>query len=303
VMAMTGLAERGAEADGYVAQAKSLMGQEKYAEAIEQVELALGVHQTGEEAQRLKKEIEAKLSLTLNLGNGVTMRLVRIAPGNFMMGSPPTEESRSGDEAQHAVTISRPLYMGVTEVTQEQYEAVMGGNPSYFKGAKNPVEQVSWNEATEFCQKLSQRTGKSFRLPTEAEWEYACRAGTTTPFHTGSTLSTDQANYDGNHTYGPGGEKGVYRQETTPAATFKPNAWGLYDMHGNVSEWCYDAYKADLSNKSRGPRVEGDVSTARVLRGGSWDGNPQRCRSALRIGFVPDYRYLTLGFRVAMDSP
>lgn len=244
----------------------------------------------------------AGMQLTLNLGKGVTMKLVCIPAGTFMMGSPKSEKNRSSDESpQHAVTISKPFYMGACEVTQEQYQAVMGKNPSNFKGANNPVEQVSWNDAVAFCQALSRKTGKRVQLPTEAQWEYACRAGTTTPFHTGETISTDQANYDGNFTYG-NGKKGEYRKRTIRVGSFKPNAFGLYDMHGNVWEWCSDWYgkyaNANIAN------LQGSTSwSLRVLRGGSWIYNPGRCRSAIRYRFIPDYRYDYIGFRVVVVFP
>jgi formylglycine-generating enzyme required for sulfatase activity len=127
------------------------------------------------------------------------------------------------------------------EVTQEQYQQIMGSNPSNFKGAKRPVEKVSWNDAVEFCKKLSQKTRHKYRLPSEAEWEYACRAGTTTPFHFGETITTELTNYDGDYTYASG-LKGKYRKQTTEVGTFPPNAFGLYDMHGNVWEWCQDTW-------------------------------------------------------------
>jgi len=145
--------------------------------------------------------------------------------GSFLMGAPKTEQgSFEWERPQHRVEIA-PFYMGRYPVTQRQYQAVMGENPSRFKGENNPVERVSWHKAKEFCQKLSKKTGKTYRLPSEAQWEYACRAGTTTPFYFGETISTDQANYNGKHTYG-NGKKGVYRKKTTPVGSFPPNAFG-----------------------------------------------------------------------------
>ena len=158
------------------------------------------------------------------------------------MGSPKEEKERKDDEIQHKVTLTKGFYMGVYTVTQEQWQEVMGNNPSHFKGEKNlPVEHVSWDDCQEFIKKLREKDKKPYRLPTEAEWEYACRAGTTTPFHFGETISTDQANYNGNFTYG-NGKKGVYREKTTPVGSFPANAWGLHDMHGNVWQWCQDWY-------------------------------------------------------------
>ena len=160
--------------------------------------------------------------------NSIGMKFVWIPPGNFMMGSPKEEkERRSTDETQHKVTLTKGFYMGVYTVTQEQWQEVMGNNPSHFKGEKNlPVEKVSWDDCQEFIKKLREKDKKAYRLPTEAEWEYACRAGTTTPFHFGETISTDQANYNGNVIYG-NGKKGVYRKKTTPVGSFPANAWGF----------------------------------------------------------------------------
>ncbi|MEH2434535.1 MAG: SUMF1/EgtB/PvdO family nonheme iron enzyme [Nostoc sp.] len=172
-----------------------------------------------------------------DLGNGITLEMVQIPGGTFTMGSPEREADRYENESpQHQVKVSG-FFMGKYAVTQAQYQAVMGNNPSNFKGEKRPVEQVSWDEAVEFCEKLSQKTGNTYRLPSEAEWEYACRAGTTTPFYFGETITTDLVNYDGNYPYGSA-PKGEYREQTTDVGKFPPNSFGLYDMHGNVWEWC-----------------------------------------------------------------
>jgi formylglycine-generating enzyme required for sulfatase activity len=241
-------------------------------------------------------------TLTLGLGGGVTMELVRIPAGEFMMGSPSGEARRDDEEGpRHRVRITRPFYMGKYEVTQEQYEAMMGEHPARFNGAKNPVERVSWNDASEFCRRLSARTGRDVRLPTEAEWEYACRAGTTTPFHFGSTINTSQANYDGNYTYGSG-PKGVYRKKAVPVGSFPPNAWGLYDMHGNVWEWCADWYDSDYYARSPTADPKGPShGEGRVLRGGSWYSYPWGCRSASRHGLSPTFTNYGDGFRVVVS--
>jgi formylglycine-generating enzyme required for sulfatase activity len=175
-----------------------------------------------------------------NFTNSIGMKFVWIPPGSFMMGSPKGEKGRAANETQHKVTLTKGFFMGVYTVTQEQWKEVMGNNPSFFRGKKNlPVENVTWNDCQEFVKKLREKDKKAYRLPTEAEWEYACRAGTTTPFYFGETISTDQANYDGNSVYG-NGKKGIYRGKTTPVGSFPPNAFGLYDMHGNLWQWCQD---------------------------------------------------------------
>jgi len=251
----------------------------------------------------------------LDLGNNVKMRLVLIPAGKFMMGSPATEAGRGSEEGpQHEVTISKPFYMGVFEVTQEQYEQVMGVNPSSFKGAKNPVENVSWDDAVEFCQKLSARTGKRVMLPTEAQWEYACRAGTTTAFHTGDVLKPGQANAVFAQISKPGvwdaimawvGESSAQKTtQTRPAGSFPPNGFGLYGMHGNVWEWCSDWYDGDYYANSPKTDPQGpEGGSYRVLRGGCWDSSPAVCRSAYRLWSSPDSRYFVIGFRVSVDLP
>ncbi|QTA82859.1 Sulfatase-modifying factor enzyme domain-containing protein [Desulfonema limicola] len=174
----------------------------------------------------------------------IKMKFVYIRPGEFMMGSPKDEPERSDDEVLHKVILTKGFYMQTTPVTQAQWKAVMGSNPSRFKdgGDNCPVENVSWDDAQDFIKALNKTAGKQkYRLPTEAEWEYACRAGTKTPFYTGRCLGTDQANYDGNNPL-KGCPKGIYRKKTTPVGSFPSNPWGLYDMHGNVWEWCQDWY-------------------------------------------------------------
>jgi formylglycine-generating enzyme required for sulfatase activity len=232
-------------------------------------------------------------TITLDFGTGVTMKLVLIPAGKFIMGSPDSEKDHNASEGpQHEVTISRPFYIGVTEVTQAQYEAVTGKNPSKFKGPDNPVETVSWDDAMAFCKALSGRTGKAVRLPTEAEWEYACRAGTKTAFYFGGDA-------------GKLGEYAWFNQnsgsKTHPVGLKKPNAFGLYDMHGNVLEWCSDRYGPYADAKSTDPT--GPTSgTDRVPRGGCWIYDPLGSRSATRFKKPQDCRFERLGVRVAVDA-
>ncbi len=237
---------------------------------------------------------------TVDLGGGVTLELVWCPPGTFTMGSPESEAERIDDETQHQVTLTQGFWMGKYEVTQAQWEAVMGNNPSGFKSdPRLPVEAVSWEDCQEFLDKLNGRvSGGGFRLPTEAQWEHACRAGTATPFHFGETISTEQANYNGNYTYGNGRE-GVYREKTVVVGSFSSNAWGLHDMHGNIWEWCSDWYDAEFYGKSTARDPENTAkSEFRALRGGSWYYNPGDCRSAGRSGGNPANRDVDWGFRV-----
>jgi formylglycine-generating enzyme required for sulfatase activity len=229
--------------------------------------------------------------------NSLGMKFVWVPPGNFMMGSPKEEENRHDDEALHKVTLSKGFYMAIHLVTQEQWKVVMGNSPSNFKGEKNlPVEQVSWNDCQEFVKKLRKKDKNLYRLPTESEWEFACRAGTKTPFHFGNTISTDEANYNGKFTYG-NGKKGVNREKTTPVGNFPANAWGLFDMHGNVQQWCQDWWEAYPKNDVTDPQGP-EEGNERVMRGGSWNQSPQGCRSACRLGFEPSFRLDSCGFRV-----
>lgn len=225
------------------------------------------------------------------------------------MGSPDSEQGRESDEGpQHRVTITKPFYLGMTEVTQEQYEQMMGTNPSAFQGDPNrPVEQVSWDDAVAFCRKLGQQEGENYRLPTEAEWEYACRSGSTARFSFGDDDSElwrygnycDQSNTGGHkwqdNTHDDGHDK------TAPVGSYAPNAWGLYDMHGNVWEWCadwYGAYASSAVTDSTGPTL----GSNRVRRGGCWSLTARYCRSAFRNFSVPSYRDYFLGLRVAREA-
>ena len=249
---------------------------------------------------------------TEDLGNGISLEMVLIPGGTFLMGSPETELGRYNKESpQHQVTV-KPFFMGKFLVTQAQWKAVaalpqininLNHNPSYFKGKNRPVERVSWNEAQEFCARLAQKTGKIYRLPSEAEWEYACRAGTTTPFHFGETITTDLVNYDGNYTYG-NAPTGIWRQQTTDVGIFPPNAFGLYDMHGNVWEWCADHWHENYNGApSDGSVWEfGGRDDFRLLRGGEWIVYPWVCRSAFRDHSFLDYRHSSIGFRVVCPS-
>ncbi len=249
--------------------------------------------------------------------NSIGMKLVLITAGKFLMGSPKDEKDRLPDEEQHEVSITKPFYLGVYVVTQAEYEKVMGNNPSYFSakgGGKAsvkdmdtgqfPVEQVSWDDAVAFCKKLSElpeekKAGWVYRLPTEAEWEYACRAGTKTPFHYGDSLSSKQANFSGGFPYG-GADKGPFLMRTAKVGTYAANAFGLYDMHGNVWEWCQDWYDENYYKNSPKEDPPGSAQTSdRVVRGGSWYFFGRFCRSAYRCRIEPGYRLNYLGFRVA----
>jgi eukaryotic-like serine/threonine-protein kinase len=248
-----------------------------------------------------RKKLSAKY-ISEDLGNGVTLEMVQIPGGTFTMGSPSSEAGRSDEESPQRQVKVPWFFMGRYEVTQAQYQAIMGNNPASFKGANKPVEKVSWDDAVEFCNKISQKTGRTYRLPSEAEWEYACRAGTTTPFYFGGTITTDLANYDGTATPYSSAPKGVSRQETTEVGKFPPNAFGLYDMHGNVYEWCQDVWN---DNYSQAPtdgsaRLNGNDNQRKLLRGGCWFVNPVLCRSAFRFTNSRDNRNIFSGFRIVL---
>jgi formylglycine-generating enzyme required for sulfatase activity len=226
---------------------------------------------------------------------GVRQRFCLIPPGKFLMGSPEGEVGRYLDEKQHEVEISKGFWMSDTVCTQALWDSVMGGNPSFFKGGERPVENVSWEDCQDFINKIN-NIKPWFRLPSEAEWEYACRAGTNTPFWFGENINTEQANFDGNYIYS-GGKKGIFREETVPVKFFPPNGWGIYGMHGNVWEWCedrYGEYPTDRVVDPRGPE-KGDY---RVVRGGSWGCCAIYVRSAFRNFGTSDFCSDYLGFRL-----
>jgi len=243
-------------------------------------------------------------SLTVSAG----IKLVLLSPGSFLRGSESGEMLRGNDEGpQRHIRITRPFYLGVYPVTKQQYE-VMTGPSSLPRGVgpDHPVQQVSWEDARTFCKWLSalpaeHKTGRRFRLPTEAEWEYACRAGTTTPFAFGVALSSTQANFDGSRRYGSA-EPGPYLQRTSKVGQFPANAWGLYDMHGNVWEWCHDWYEERYYEVSPEADPPGpDRGTHKVLRGGSWNNSGHLCRSARRNKYEPNFVADTIGFRIVLE--
>ncbi|MBC6434680.1 formylglycine-generating enzyme family protein [Nostoc sp. HG1] len=252
-----------------------------------------------------------------DLGNGVRLEMVLIPGDSFLMGSPEDElERRDSESPQHLVNIQQ-FCIGKYPVTQAQWKAVaalpqvnkeLNVDPSRFKGDKRPVEYVSWYDAVEFCSRLAAHTKRQYRLPSEAEWEYACRAGTKTPFHFGETITSELANYDAREVYGRG-VKGMYREETTVVGSFEvANAFGLYDMHGNVWEWClddwHDNYEGAATDGSAWLDDNDNLSQKQgraVLRGGSWIDNPKYCRSASRINDLwaeRDHILNAIGFRV-----
>jgi formylglycine-generating enzyme required for sulfatase activity len=257
----------------------------------------------------------------------IALDMVLIPGGTFLMGSPEGEDDGLGRESpQHLVTVPT-FFIGRYPITQAQWKAVANWknkvninikpSPAYFKDKpEHPIEQVSWNEAQEFCHRLSKKTGRTYRLPTEAEWEYACRADTTTPFHCGETITTELSNYRGTDweidqettlsgSYGRGAQ-GVFRETTTPVGSIGyPNAFGLSDMHGNIWEWCqdhwHDNYEGAPSDGS--PWLSNDENDSRTLRGGSWDFDPWLCRSTCRLDDTSDNRYYAVGFRVVCETP
>ncbi len=247
------------------------------------------VDDRGEKIEQTEKTAKY---FTEYLGNGVTLEMVSIPGGKFTMGAPEEEKGSKEDQRPQKPVNIKPFYMGKFEVTQDQWLTMMpfetdreADRYNAFKGEKMPVVDVSFTNAKAFCRMLSEKTGRKYRLPSEAEWEYACRAGTNTPFYFGETITADLANYRADRTYASE-PKGKYRGETTPVGEFHPNAFGLYDMHGNVWEWCLEAYNYE-----------------RLIRGGSWLNEPVHCRSANRDGAYDNKDLDYTGFRVCCEVP
>jgi len=226
--------------------------------------------------------------LTFDLPDGKTISFIYVPPGAFYMGSPPDEHGRQEDEALREVTIDKGFYLSVTEITQAQWWAVTGKNPSFLWQLDRPVEHVSWEQCVAYCRKLSELIGRSCRLPTEAEWEYACRAGSQTAFcfEDDSARLGDYAWYQANALPG----------KTHPVAQKQPNAWGFYDMHGNVREWCADRYRPDAGS------TDASSGAHRIVRGGSWGYLADLCRSARREHAAPDKADEYIGLRVLMEA-
>ena len=235
----------------------------------------------------LAQEVKPGKVEVIELGKDVKLEMVLVPVGKFKMGLPASEKERSDNELQHEVTLTKPFYMGKYEVTQEQYKAVMGKNPSRTKGAKLPVTKVSWEDCQEFIKKLNKKTNGGYRLPTEAEWEYSCRAGTTTAYSFGDKITPKDANY-----------LDSVIGKSVAVGSYKPNAFGLYDMHGNVWEWCEDwhgEYPLAVTDP-KGPAT----GEYRVWRGGSFYYNELDARSSNRHGNSPTYRGIgDDGFRLA----
>ena len=249
-------------------------------------------------ASEWEEDAEWGLAATLNL-NGVKQTFRWIQPGTFLMGSPGGEVDRFDDETRHEVTLTRGYWLADTACTQALWQAVMGDNPSSFKDdPANPVEHVSWDDVQTFLGCLNALVpGLAAGLPSEAQWEHACRAGTTTPFSFGDNITPEQVNYDGNSPYADG-KKGLYRERTVPVKSLPTNLWGLYEMHGNVVEWCADWY----GDYPEGPQIDPSgppEGVYRVLRGGSWIGYGLHCRAAHRGRGQPGDPGRNLGFRLA----
>ena len=267
------------------------------------------VVQVNEKGEQINKESKQSQYFSQDLDNDITLEMVAIPEGTFLMGSPQDEKDSYDDERpQHEVNV-RPFFMGKYPITQTQWRVVaatakididLETNPSEFKGDELPVESVNWYQATEFCKRLSRETKREYRLPSEAEWEYACRAGTTTPFYFGETITGELANYNTNKTYVE-----EYRNETTPVGQFPPNAFGLYDMYGNVWEWCADTWhdNYDGAPTDGSAWIENGDDNRSSLRGGAWYTFPYRCRSAYRSNSDSrDSLNSSLGFRVVCGA-
>ncbi len=248
------------------------------------------------ESPTIVKSLGIAEYITEDLGNGVKLEMVYVPAGTFMMGS----QQQNSEQPIHQVNLAA-FYIGKYTITQEQYQAIVGKNPSTFKGSNHPVECVSWNDAMEFCERLSQRTDQKYTLPSESQWEYACRGGTNTPFYFGDTITPDLVNHKNDYSYRKV-FKGMNRERTTAVGNFPPNTFGLYDMHGNVWEWCLDTWHQNYQGAPTDGSgwMETTNNNYHLLRGGSWGSNPDYCRSAYRVKRSAMIRYYSIGFRVCL---
>ena len=248
-----------------------------------------------------------------HLSDSAHLEMVAIASGQFVMGASQTEPSgRTTEFPRHRVKIQQPFFMSKSPITQGQWATVaalpkvkrdLNPDPSHFQGKDRPVESISWLDAVEFCERLSKLTHRHYHLPSEAQWEYACRAGTHTPFNTGATIISDLADYMGSYTYRQE-DSGIYRQGTTPVGSFSPNAFGLQDMHGNVWEWCEDSWHQSYRGAPGNAKSWTSRSPlqAKVIRGGSWLDAPTKLRSASRSGYSATSLNRIIGFRVSCTT-
>jgi formylglycine-generating enzyme required for sulfatase activity len=281
-----------------------------------------GMLQTAETVEPNSSQSQRPIEI---ISNSINMKLALIPPGKFVMGSPRDEQEREPEEIAHEVIISKSFYMGVYEVTQREFSKITlpGENrrpprPNFTSarggGPDHPIENLLWKDSIDFCKALSKQpaerqAGRTYRLPTEAEWEYACRAGSQTAFHFGNSLSSKQANFNGNYPFGSA-PKGSYMRKTAKVGSYEPNAFGLYDMHGNVSEYCADWYDKEYYRDSPlddplGPPV-GVLETGygnhfMIVRGGCWVDDARACRAAYRFRAMPRNTYRLIGFRVVCD--
>jgi formylglycine-generating enzyme required for sulfatase activity len=249
----------------------------------------------------IERKVQRARQFSQDLGGGVKLEMVSIPGGLFSIGSP-GHTGYEDEHPQHPVTVA-PFFLGKFLITQEQWRAVTGKQPTCrCTGDKNPVDRVSWPDGQSFCKRLTKKTGRAYRLPSEAEWEYACRARTGTPFYFGATLTDQLANYVAEHVFADE-PKGMYRHVSTPGGTFPPNEFGLYDMHGNLWEWCADTWHESYTGapSSAAPWEERGAEF-RVVRGGSWHEIPNHCRSAVRLKFKADERDDVVGLRVALSA-
>ena len=281
-----------------------------------------GMLQTAESAEPKSPQSQREIKI---ITNSINMKLALIPEGKFVMGSPRNEEERDSAEIPHEVVISKSFYMGVYEVTQREFSKItlpgenrrpprVTFNSSRGGGPDHPMENLLWKDAMDFCKALSKQpaerqAGRTYRFPTEAEWEYACRAGSQTAFHFGNSLSSKQANFNGNYPFGST-SKGPYLRKTAKVGSYEPNAFGLYDMHGNVAEYCADWYDKEYYRDSPlddplGPPVgvlpTGYGNHYMIVRGGCWLDDARACRSAYRFRAMPRNTYRLIGFRVVCE--